>query len=175
MAAVPSARCNKGFTLIELMVVVIVLAIASAIALPNFAILIRSNRVATQANELLGSIALARTEAIRANVSPVGNRDVVLCPSTNGTSCSAGWSSGWIVARRVDDAIVTVLRHTQQPTGVTITGAATEIVFDNRGRRVSGPNTLTVTAANCKPGENLVRTLTLNASGQVRIAVSNCT
>lgn len=164
----------RGFTLIELVVTLVVIAVTAAVALPSFTGLIRSNRVTSQTNELMASLALARTEAIRSNSPVVGNRDVVLCPSSNGTTCSADWSDGWIVARRVDDAIVTVLRHTQQPTGMAIASAEEEIVFDNRGRRRDGPGQISLQPDNCGAGEPYLRTLMINASGQVRIVQQAC-
>jgi type IV fimbrial biogenesis protein FimT len=176
MASSLSCRSRvRGFTLVELSVVLVIIAVTAAVALPSFDRLIRSNRVSTQANELIASLALARTEAIRTNTPVVGNRDVVLCPSSDGLTCAADWNDGWIVARRVDDAITTVLRHTQEPTGVVITGAEAEIVFDNRGRRRAGPDTLEVRATQCDPGDDFIRTLQINASGQVRLVDAVCT
>ena len=60
-----SLRRQNGFTLVELMVTVAVLAILSTIAYPSFQSTIRSNRVATTTNELIASLALARSEAIK--------------------------------------------------------------------------------------------------------------
>lgn len=174
MAGATAKPLARGFTLIELMVVIAIVAIVSLVALPNFQQLIRSNRVATQTNEMVASLSLARTEAIRRNVSPLGNRDVVLCPSTDGLTCSGGWNQGWIVAQRVDDAVDIVIRHVQEPVGVDIAAAGTEIVFDNRGRRAVGPAAMTVRSTACTTGQPYLRTLNINASGQVRVAGGTC-
>jgi type IV fimbrial biogenesis protein FimT len=174
MAPQSVPRASRGFTLIELIVVVVIIAVVSAIALPGFQELIRSNRLTTETNALLGSLSLARTEAIRGNHSPVGNRDVVLCPSADGATCGNDWTAGWIVARRVDDTVDTVIRHIQPAVGMSVASAQDEIVFDNRGRRLVGPNTLTVRPLECPAGQPYVRTLTLNASGQVRVTPGPC-
>ena len=175
MAPASGKRRARGFTLIELMVTVIVLAVVAAIALPNMRMLIRSNRLTGQANEMLASLALARTEAIRQNTSPVGNRDVVLCPSANGTSCSANWSDGWIVATRTDDTIDTVIRHVQQTNGIAVAATGAEIVFDNRGRRLVGPNEINITASGCSAGEPYRRLVRLTPAGQFRVEQTTCT
>lgn len=80
----PTAR---GFTLVELMVTVAVLAILLGVAAPSFTSMTRRNRLTAAANELVATLQLAKMEAIRRNSR------VVLCPSTDGSACSGGdWS-----------------------------------------------------------------------------------
>lgn len=88
---------NAGFTIIELMMVVVILAILGAVALPSFQGLLASNRLTSAANDMLAGVMMARSEAIKR-----GKR-VVLCKSGNSSTCdnSLTWSSGWIVF--VDD------------------------------------------------------------------------
>lgn len=82
---------QQGFTLIELMVTIALLAILLALATPSFTSIINSNRLASHANELVASLQTARMEAVRRNTR------TVVCRSDNGTTCSAGaqWN-GWI-------------------------------------------------------------------------------
>lgn len=56
---------HRGFTLIELLITVVVLAVLMALAAPSFARLIASNRMATQTNEFIAGLHLARIEAVR--------------------------------------------------------------------------------------------------------------
>src|SRR6266478_77769 len=77
-------RC-RGFTLVELLTVVVVLVVLSSIAVPSFNELIRSQRVQMAAMDLFTSLLRARSEAIKQNT------DVTLAPA--GT-----WAAGWMVA-----------------------------------------------------------------------------
>lgn len=83
---------NRGFTLIEMMVTVALLAILIAAVTPSFRGLLRDNQAATQANALVTSLMLARSEAIKRNAP------VVMCRSNTGTSCAGSdWADGWIL------------------------------------------------------------------------------
>ena len=84
----PSPRSHgpsRGFTLVELLTVVVVLVVLSAIAAPSFNELIASQRVQMAAMDVFTSLVRARSEAIKQNT------DVTLSPA--GT-----WAAGWAVA-----------------------------------------------------------------------------
>jgi len=60
---------NAGFTLIELMVTIAVLAILLYVALPNFAVWMQNTQIRTAGEAILNGVQLARAEAIRRNVT----------------------------------------------------------------------------------------------------------
>jgi len=86
-------RKQKGFTLIELFVTLIIVSILLTIAVPNFNAFMKANLLATTTNKLVTSLNLARSEAINR-----GGR-VTICKSDDGLACKAlgNWSQGWIV------------------------------------------------------------------------------
>ncbi len=88
-----------GITFVELLVTLAVVSILLAIGVPSFNDAVLSSRLTGIANDLLASVQLARSEAVKRNVP------VTLCRSSNGTSCATtgGWQQGWIVA---DDTTV---------------------------------------------------------------------
>lgn len=56
---------SDGFTLVELMIVVVIAGIGFSLAVPSFQGMLERNRLATQTNEMLLAINLARSEAGR--------------------------------------------------------------------------------------------------------------
>jgi prepilin-type N-terminal cleavage/methylation domain-containing protein len=82
-----------GFTLIELMFTVVVLAVLLAIGIPNFRDFLRNSRMAAQANDLLSGINLTRSEAVKRRAP------VTLCAGTAAGGCVADgdFADGWIV------------------------------------------------------------------------------
>ncbi|MEO7432625.1 MAG: GspH/FimT family pseudopilin [Dokdonella sp.] len=87
-------RQSGGFTLIEMMVTIAIVAILAAIALPSYQQAIKTNRVTADTNDLISAFNIARNEAISRG------HPVSVCASSNGTSCAGvavtDWSSGWI-------------------------------------------------------------------------------
>lgn len=84
---------TRGFTLIELMAVVAVVAILVVVGIPTLRDTMIRSRLSGQVQEFYGTLALARSEAIKRGLP------VSICKSNTGTSCTAGsaWRDGWIV------------------------------------------------------------------------------
>ena len=92
-----AAASQRGFTLVELMVAIVVAAILLAVGVPSFQSTINSGRLATASNELLVSLQTARIEAIRYN------HRTAVCLSRNAgganpacAPAAATDASGWI-------------------------------------------------------------------------------
>jgi type IV fimbrial biogenesis protein FimT len=123
--ALPATRSGlqKGFTLIEALVVLSIFGLLTTIALPSFAEFSRSQRIRAVGFDLVGDLLLARSEAIkRATVVRVAGADT-------------DWSAGWQVevAGGADDGMV--LQQRAAPgNGVGLVDAPVTITFDRNGR-----------------------------------------
>jgi len=103
----------RGFTLIELMVTITILAILLGWAVPSFNNAALSSKLTGFANDLVASTQIARSEAIKRNAP------ITLCRSTNGATCagSGGWEVGWIML----SGTTVLQRHEALPTEFEIT------------------------------------------------------
>ena len=79
----------KGFTLIELMVVIAIVAILAKIAAPSFSDMMRKNRLSAASSALQVSLNLARSEAVKRG------SDALVTVAANTTA--GDWANGWTV------------------------------------------------------------------------------
>lgn len=111
-------RCMaQGFTLVEMIMTVVVVAILLTVAVPSFTSLIAIQKMRTAASSLQSSLSRARSEALKRNA------DVTIAPAQAGQ-----WNSGWTIS-----AASTNLAVTGAVAAVTITGP-NSIVFRGSGR-----------------------------------------
>jgi type IV fimbrial biogenesis protein FimT len=84
---------QRGFSLIEFMMAVAVVAIVVGSAVPSFREVMAAMRMQVAKDALLGSLLRARSTAM------LRRHPIDLCPSSDARTCNAGleWQSGWIM------------------------------------------------------------------------------
>jgi len=90
----PAIR-QRGFSLMELMLTLVIAATLIGVAVPAFRGLINSNRVLTQSNDIVAALNLARSEAITRNAT------ITFCGAATATSTTCATSTtpwvAWVV------------------------------------------------------------------------------
>ena len=180
---------NKGFSFIELLIAVTVIAILGAISAPGFLTFVRDNRLATTSNELISDMLLARNEAIKRNIP------VVICKTSDATVTNPicdttdtnSWTNGWIVFVDTDnnntrsspggtlESLVRVhgaLQNTMTLTPLAPTGGDSDIrnfiSFRPSGRPLSFTGG---TFKLCdQRGANKAKSLIISETGQARVS-----
>ena len=86
-------RRQRGFTLIELIVVVAMVSIMLSLAVPSFRSFISNYRITTAVNDFLQAVTVTRAEAIK-----TGKRVVMLPSDSSGCPSATGsWTNGWTI------------------------------------------------------------------------------
>lgn len=156
---------DDGFTLVELMITLTVLAILIAVGVPGFTQFTQSQRTTTQMNQLVGHIALARSEALE-------RAQRVALITNDGT-----WGNGYRI--RVDsnsdgdytDAGDELIRDIAGLELATLVANADPVEFLPSGR-LAGNYQFTLLANNCKAENN--RTFTITRTGIPQVVRSIC-
>ena len=156
----PARHRMAGFTLIELMVTLTVIAVLGMVAVPSFNQAFLSNRLTGYANSFAASATYARSEAIKRNST------VTLCRSGDGATCatSGGWQQGWIVLAGTSTVLQ---KQGALASGYHMTGDNYSIVFQPTGVGATD-STLVLCRATPSAGSQ-ERQLRVTATGRVNI------
>ncbi len=178
----------RGFTLIELVVTIAILAVVVGFAIPSIQTLVTNNRVSTLANEFSSALAFTRGEAVNRNMC------VTMCISTNNAllnpTCSAAatdWNNGWIIFANpncnnnpndVGDQLLQVYPgaridntgNTQGPQLSANNNSVRSITFSSRGVPTAISVADSYTVATGGTNSSPQKTVCIDGAGRARIA-----
>lgn len=176
-----SIHLNRGFTLIELMVTIAVLAIILGFAIPSFTDQIRNNRSLAYGEEFVTALNFARSEAIKRGGV------VSICPSNDDADgCDNDWSNGWLVFVDSEDEIsgsttigelLRVWDAVNEEMTLTVErdGAANFLRFNQRGSLSrDSEDSAEITAMHSECTANSAREINVLPSGSVRSRRVEC-
>jgi type IV fimbrial biogenesis protein FimT len=157
----PASRRHAGFTLIELLTVLVILAILAAIAMPSLATVMAGQRIRAAATDLMTSLLMARSQAIKRNAQ------VSITPQVAGD-----WTSGWRVATVETDEQVDKKDAPGQRVAVALAPAT--IVYERSGR-LTAVGTVQVQFSDSENDPGVVsRCLTIDPSGLPHPDIGAC-
>jgi type IV fimbrial biogenesis protein FimT len=158
----------RGFSVVELSVVLAVISIVLAIGVPSFGRVFARSRVQAAGNELLVTLAQARMNAV------TDQESWSLCPSRDGHACSGDvdWSDGWIVFRdpheRGAPAPADIVQHASHADGPRISGTAGRRVLSFRADGSSAGSNVTLLV--CDREADVGRKVIVSNAGRARVA-----
>ena len=147
---------SRGFTLIELMVVVALAALLLGIGVPSFTGFIAGQRVKTAASDFSMAAVFARSEAIKRNA------DVTVTAVSSGAD---GWKDGWTVASGG-----TQLSTQSAYSGLTFAGPSSAITYKSTGRLSAAVANMTITGRD----GSAVRCVSFDLSGLPKSKLGAC-
>jgi len=152
-----------GFTLVEMMAVIAIMAILGSLGVPAFRDLLLNQRLAAASNGFIAALNLARTEAVqrsqRVHVAALIGND---------------WSTGWAVRAGTDAAPQTVRKFEKLPNGVGIDaglgdGFVQGLDYDSNGfSRRSGGSGFGAGCLTFKADSGRRASIVVSASGRAR-------
>lgn len=144
-----------GFTLIEMLAVMAIMALLVALGAGGMRDLVRSQRIKSTSFDLYSSLTYARSEAITRNGT------VTVTPA------AGNWANGWTIS----DASSATLRTQTAIPDVTITGPAS-VSYNGMGRLNASVSSFSVTATGMS-GSN-VRCISIDLSGRPVVKAVSC-
>lgn len=158
----PRRRRAQGFTLIELVTAITMMAILAGLALPSFREFVANQRLRSASFDLMAALTLARSEAVTRNVN------VSLAKATAGTA----WDKGWHVLAA---GTTQPIQNQEALKNLTITDSAAldSITYGKDGRALTTSTRFTIAPSTTISGVSS-RCVSIGLSGVPSSSVGAC-
>ena len=152
-----------GFTAVELMVVIAIVAILATLALPSFASLIKKFQLERDVRALESTIYVARSEAMKRG----GN---VRMAKTTCPTASTEWDCGWTVSHVPTGGTALIIKQVNTAQKNNINVNVSGVVNFDRWGGVNVARGFTIQPKNDSSVE-MSREVCISSGGRVRVAV----
>jgi len=168
----------RGVTLLELMIALLIASVMLTIGIPSFRAVIDNQRLTVATNEMVMSLNLAKSEAIKRVAY------VTICKSNNGVSCTGvgAWNDGWIIFANTGvasldfidagDEVIRIYPKLRDSIDLTPSGTIGDFLsFRPSGTLGTSVGNMTGTLTVCdERGADFARGVLLEASGRWRVS-----
>jgi type IV fimbrial biogenesis protein FimT len=149
---------QRGMTMVELMITLVVLAVLLGIAAPSFVRTMASNRMSTQTNEFIQGLKQARAEANRRGLSVAVQADEDLTP--------ANFATGWTIFTNASgDGVLASTPTDAEGTRIRVNGRLAGNTVIHRVNRSTATDPPTYTASSAADRRYIVFTSRGNSAG----------
>ncbi|MEP6886241.1 MAG: GspH/FimT family protein [Gammaproteobacteria bacterium] len=171
---------SQGFTLWELIIVILIVSILASIGTSSFKYVTTSNRISSEINGLLGDMQFARSQAAKTgsyvSVCPAANASLNSCANTS------TWTKGWIVfldlngngvINNATDRVIRTQASIAPDTLVSSVGTFKFVTFNREGYGSNGQTAWATINLNSSPANaQWRRCLAVSAVGAIVIEKS---
>jgi type IV fimbrial biogenesis protein FimT len=170
-----SSRVCNGFTLVELLVTISIVAVLLSVGLPSFVTFVSNNQISSATNDLVYSIHMARSEAVKRGAP-------VRLASRNGSN----WNNGWTVQADVNsdgdyaDSDDILMQWEPVQGGIDMSLAAnnaaddTFIPFNSRGALIPSNAQFSITLTPLDCSKHNSRTISIQPTGRPEMSYGDC-
>lgn len=162
---------NKGFTLMELLIVLAILAILLVMVIPSFSDFIAKNKKNALLTDMYSSLALAQGETVKRRMA------VSILPTS-----SSNWEQGWIIftdknrngVQDAGDELLNTLSYSDQLVQLKNSIALDYLTFKPNGLIISQPSSTTFDFFSCEKGAAKTKAaIKVKSSGNYKITHDN--